>query len=62
VLMASVEQSGRHLIATSYTSHNCGWPNVEGGVEVAIKVCSNAVESVRGSVGPVLDIIPACRT
>jgi hypothetical protein len=27
---------------TRYHSVNCGWPSIEGGVKVAIKVCSDA--------------------
>jgi hypothetical protein len=34
-------------VSTSYPSRNRGWPSVKGGVEVAIKVCSDAVESKR---------------
>jgi hypothetical protein len=34
-------------VTTSYHPHNCGWPSVEGGVEVAIEVCSDASELER---------------
>jgi hypothetical protein len=29
-------------VMTSYHSINCGWPSIEGGVEVTIEVCSGA--------------------
>jgi hypothetical protein len=31
-------------VMTSYPPHNRGWPSVEGGIEVAIEVCSDVVE------------------
>jgi hypothetical protein len=34
-------------VSTSYPPHNCGWPSVEGGIEVAIEVCSDIVELER---------------
>jgi hypothetical protein len=35
-------------VSVSYPSINCSWPSVEGGVEVAIEVRSNVVESESG--------------
>jgi hypothetical protein len=32
-------------VTTSYHPHNRGWPSIEGGVEVTIKVCSDALET-----------------
>jgi hypothetical protein len=34
-------------VSTSHPSHNHGWPSVEGGIEVAIEVCSDIVELER---------------
>jgi hypothetical protein len=34
-------------VSTSYPSCNRGWPSVEGGIKVAIEVCSDAVELER---------------
>jgi hypothetical protein len=34
-------------VSTSYPPHNHGWPSVEGGIEVAIEVCSDVVELER---------------
>jgi hypothetical protein len=39
--------SSESRVLTSYPSHNCGWPSVEGGIEVAVEVCSDAVEPER---------------
>jgi hypothetical protein len=29
-------------VTTSYHPINCGWPSIEGGVEVTVEVCSDA--------------------
>jgi hypothetical protein len=41
-------------VTTSYHPINCGWPSIEGGVEVMVEVCSDAskIEEER----------PACRS
>jgi hypothetical protein len=37
--------ASENKVTTHYHSINCGWPSVEGGVEVSIEVCSDALKS-----------------